>query len=86
MLFPFPAVGCSAKVVPASAAYESDPSYRKSAATDVPLVVRRLAQDLPGLNAAFNNAYGSKLYRTSNPEMVILYAPYMRCIVLDEIT
>jgi hypothetical protein len=73
---------CSVLIQPGNASYDPDPVRLG----DAPIVVQLLAQDLPDLKSVLSDANGSKLFRTADPRLVILYAPHMRCIVIDEIT
>jgi hypothetical protein len=75
---------CLVRIAPDSVRRDADPSSRL---LPTPEVVRKLAPDLPERShAAVIIEGGAAVYRTFNLEQVVLYAPYARCMELDEVT
>lgn len=73
---------CLVQIAPDSVRRDADPLSRLHA---TPGAVRQLAPDLPERTyAAVIYEGGAAVYRTFKPELVVLYAPYMRCVGLEE--
>jgi hypothetical protein len=74
---------CLVEVAPGTVPVDAAPTSRLHAPPDV---VRKLAPDLPEqVYAVVVNEGGAAVYRTLNPDQVVLYAPYARCIVREEV-
>jgi hypothetical protein len=68
---------CLVEVAPGSVPQYAAPSSRLHSP---PEAVRKLAPDLPEQTyAVVANEGGAAVYRTLNPDQVVLYAPYVRC-------
>jgi hypothetical protein len=75
---------CLVQIAPDSVRRDADPLSRLH---PTPEAVRQLAPDLPEQTyAAVIYEGGAAVYRTFNLERVVLYAPYMRCVALEEVT
>ena len=74
---------CLVEVAPGTVPVDAAPTSRLHSPPDV---VRKLAPDLPEhVYAVAVNEGGAVVYRTLNLDQVILYAPYMRCSVREEV-
>ena len=74
---------CLVEVAPDSVPQYAAPSSRLH---PPPEAVRKLAPDLPEQTYAVAvNEGGAAVYRALTPNQVILYAPYARCIVPEEV-
>lgn len=86
---PTPGVGtdpdeeaCLIEITPGSVPLDAAPTSRLHSP---PEVVRQLAPDLPEqVYVVVVHEGGAAVYRTLNPNQVVLYAPYMRCGALEE--
>lgn len=68
---------CLVQIAPDSLPRAADPSSRL---LPTPEVVRKLAPDMPERSDVVDiNEGGATVYRTFNPEQVVLYSPYVRC-------
>ena len=73
---------CLVEVAPGTVSQDAAPSSRLHRP---PEVVRTLAPDLPDQVYVVDiNEGGAAVYRTLNPDQVVVFAPYMRCTVLEE--
>jgi len=76
---------CLVRVAP-GLADNVDTSYGPGTLNVMPDVVRALSWGVPQLTSAVLNARKAVVYRTADPELVILYAPSVRCVVPREST
>jgi hypothetical protein len=75
---------CLVEIEPGSVPVDAAPTSRLHSP---PNVVRKLAPDLPDqVYVVVVHEGGAAVYRTLNPNQVVLYAPYVRCMVRDEVT
>ena len=73
---------CLVQIAPDSVSRAADPSSRLLA---TPEAVLKLAADIPERSHVVDlNEGGAAVYRTFNPEQVVLYAPYVRCAEREE--
>jgi hypothetical protein len=73
---------CLVQIAPDSVRRDADPLSRLHS---TPQAVRMLAPDLPERTyAAVIYEGGAAVYRTFNAAQVVLYAPYMRCVGVEE--
>lgn len=73
---------CLVRIAPDSVPRAADPASRLLA---TPEAVLKLAQDIPERSHVVDmNEGGAAVYRTFNPEQVVLYAPYVRCEMAEE--
>jgi hypothetical protein len=73
---------CLVEIAPGTVPQDAAPSSRLHRPPDV---VRKLAPDLPDqVYVVGVNEGGAAVYRTLNPDQVVLFAPYLRCTVLEE--
>ena len=74
---------CLVEVEQGTVPVDAAPTSRLHAPPDA---VRKLAPDLPEqVYAVVANEGGGTVYRTLNSDQVVLYAPYVRCIVREEV-
>lgn len=72
---------CLVQIAPDSVPRAADPASRL---LPTPEAVLKLAQDVPERSHVVDmNEGGAAVYRTFNAEQVVLYAPYVRCEMLE---
>jgi hypothetical protein len=76
---------CLVRVAP-GLAESVDRSYDPGTLNAMPDVVRVLSWGVPRLTSAALNESKAAVYRTADPELVILYAPSVRCAVFGQVT
>lgn len=75
---------CLVQIAPDSVPRAADPASRLLL---TPEAVLMLAPDVPERSHVVHmNEGGATVYRTFNSEQVVLYAPFSRCMVLEEVT
>jgi hypothetical protein len=68
---------CLVQIAPDSVPRAADPASRL---LPTPEAVRKLAPDIPERSDVVEiNEGGATVYRTFKPELIVLYAPYVRC-------
>jgi hypothetical protein len=78
---------CLVWLAPGDVPAISEAQNQQLTAPDAVRMLAALAADLPELGRPIRtNNRGAAVYATANPDQFVLYAPHMRCAVLEEVT